>query len=423
MRRKNRPSQLKKSVGVVTALLLGLSWFSPMQQTLRTLPGSLALTAGQMQTLTLGSPLTLTPVEGQVAVSASEDETLKDQGAVDLVSETAGTSELMLSLMGILPLKKVEVEVSPEKRLVPGGSAVGVAMRTDGVLVVGTGDLEGGASPAKASGIRPGDVLRRVDGVDITGAEQLARLIAQAGQRPLPVEFQREGETLTTTLTPAIDAATGTARMGAWVRDSTAGVGTLSFYDPEEKRYGALGHAITDGDTGQVLTVGQGQLLRAQVVAVQKGQKGVPGELKGSFLREAEVLGDIRLNDVLGIYGTLDEPVVNPLYPDGLPIGLRSGVHTGAASILSTVDGEGVKEYAVEITRVNPQATPAPKSMVLRVTDPALLEKTGGIVQGMSGSPILQDGRIIGAVTHVFVSDPTQGYGIYIDWMLQKSAE
>lgn len=401
--RKRAPSRLRRSVGVVTALLLGLSWFSPMQQTLRTLPGSLALTAGQMQTLTLGSPLTLTAVEGQVAVNASQDETLRGQGAVELVSETAGASELMLSLMGILPIRRVEVEVSPEKRLMPGGSAVGVAMRTEGVLVVGTGDLEGGASPAKASGIRPGDVLQKVDGVDVTGAEQLAQLIAKAGQRPLPVEFLRAGEHLTTTLTPAMDAATGTARMGAWVRDSTAGVGTLSFYDPEEKRYGALGHAITDGDTGQVLTVGEGQLLRARVVAVQKGQKGVPGELKGSFLREAEVLGDIRANSVLGIYGTMDEAYENPLYSKGLPIGLRSSVHTGAASILSTVDGEGVKEYAVEITRVNPQTYPASKSMVLRVTDPALLEKTGGIVQGMSGSPILQDGHIVGAVTHVFV--------------------
>ena len=162
----------------------------------------------------------------------------------------------------------------------------------------------------------------------------------------------------------------------------------------------------------------QGQILKAEVVSVQKGQKGVPGELKGSFLREGVVLGDIIRNNMLGIYGHLDTAPVNSLCSEGLPIGLRSGVHTGPATILSTVDSGGIKEYAVEITRVNPQTAPAPKSMVLRVTDPELLAKTGGIVQGMSGSPILQDGRIIGAVTHVFVGNPEQGYGLYIDWML-----
>ena len=422
MKKQRGASTLRKSVGLLTALLLCLSWFSPAQQTLRQFPARLSLTAGQMRTLTIGAPLTLTPVTGQLAVNASQDERLRNQGAVELLSEASGTSELLLSLFGLVPIKRVEVDVSPETRLIPGGQAVGVAMQLNGVLVVGLGDTDG-ASPAKASGIQPGDVLRQVNGVDVTSAQQLARLIAQSGTQPLPIAFDRNGTLLHATLTPALDAATGTARMGAWVRDSTAGVGTLSFYDPAKGRYGALGHAITDGDTGQVLPVGQGQVLAAQVVAVQKGKRGLPGELKGSFLRQAQVLGDIRTNSTLGIYGTLDTPCVNPLYPDGVPIGLRGNVHTGKATILSTVDGQGVRAYEVEITRLFDQSSPAPKSMILRVTDPALLEKTGGIVQGMSGSPILQDGRIIGAVTHVFVSDPTQGYGLYIDWMLEQAAQ
>ena len=415
--RGGKSSTLRRSIGLVLAMLLGLGYFSPAQETLRTLPDHIALTQGQMQVLTLGGGLSLTTREGGVAVSASQDETLRDQGTVELVSETAGTSELLLSLMGI-PLKKVEVEVSPEKVLIPGGQAIGVALHTEGVLVVGTGEIAESGSPAAVCGIRPGDVLRRVDGVTIENAEQLAELIAEAGNRPLAVEYDRDGAPMTTTMTPALDQATGTFRMGAWVRDSTAGVGTLSFYDPETGRYGALGHAITDGDTGKVLTVGQGEILKATVVAVQKGTKGVPGELKGSFLREAEVLGTITGNSVLGIYGSMNQPVENTLYPEGLPIGLRAGVHTGPATILSSVDGEGVKAYQVEITRVNQQSAPAPKSMVVHVTDHVLLEKTGGIVQGMSGSPIIQDGRLIGAVTHVFVNDPTQGYGLYVDWML-----
>lgn len=402
------PSTLRKSVGLVAALLLTMAWFSPMQQTLRTMPDTLSLTAAQLSSLDLGG-LTLTGAAAPAA--ASEDETL---------AEASGTADMILSLLGI-PLKKVQVQLSPEKRLVPGGQALGVAMRTDGVLIVGVSDVADGISPAKSAGLSAGDVIRSVDGTAVTTAEGLTELVNRSGGNPVMIAYDRQGEQRTALLTPHQDENTGTVRLGAWVRDSTAGVGTLSFYDPDTGKYAALGHAITDGDTGSVLTVSEGQVLKAEIVAVQKGQKGAPGELKGSFLREGEVLGDIRRNSILGIYGSLNEKAVNPLYPDGLPIGLRSGVHTGAATILSSVDGTGVHEYTVEITRVNPQSAPAPKSMVIRVTDERLLAATGGIVQGMSGSPIIQDGRLIGAVTHVFVNDPTQGYGLYVDWMLQES--
>lgn len=408
----------KKAMGIVLALLLGLGYFSPMQASVRNLPEAIALTQGQTRTFHLARQLTLSSSDTPVAVSASQDETLSVQSAT-LIGDEVGTSRLTLSLLG-LPIKQVEVKVSPEKRLVPGGMTIGVAMRTDGVLVVGTGDIGENGSPAAVCGIRPGDLLRTVDGVTIRSAEQLARLITEAGQRPLSVEYVREGTQYRTTMTPMPDASTGTVRMGAWVRDSTAGIGTMSFYDPDTGRYAALGHAITDGDTGQMLTVSEGQILHADVVAVQKGEKGLPGELKGSFLRERQVLGSIGRNCQLGIYGTLSAMPSGSLHPEGLPVGLRSGVHTGPATILSTVDETGTQAFEIEITRVNPQSSAAPKSMVLRVTDERLLEKTGGIVQGMSGSPIIQDGKLIGAVTHVFVSDPTQGYGLYIDWMLEN---
>ena len=412
-----KPSLLRKAIGVVTSMLLALSWFSPMQVTLRDLPDTLTLTQGQMSTLRLGG-LTL---EGDaLTVTSSGDESLSSVGAVDVVSQSVGTSDMLLSLFGI-PLKKVEVHISPEKRLIPGGQALGIAMRTEGVLIVGMSDVAEGISPAKDAGLAAGDVITGINGAQVATAENLTELLNKSGPTPVHIAYRRAGENHTALLTPYRDEVTGAVRLGAWVRDSTAGVGTLSFYDPDTKRYAALGHAITDGDTGSVLTVSEGQVLKASIVAVQKGQKGAPGELKGSFLREGEVLGDIRRNSILGIYGHLTSVAGNSLYPEGLPIGLRSGVHTGAASILSSVDGTGIHEYTVEITRVNQQASPAPKSMVLRVTDTRLLEASGGIVQGMSGSPILQDGRLIGAVTHVFVNDPTQGYGVYIDWMLQES--
>ncbi len=409
-----KPSALRKSTGVVAAFLLAMSWFSPMQQTLRTLPDTLALTQGQVSTLHLGG-LSLTAEA--LTVTSSGDETLASAGAVDVVSRQVGTSEMLLSLFGI-PLKKVEVEVSPEKRLVPGGMALGVAMRTDGVLIVGVSDVADGISPAKTAGLMAGDVIRSVGGTPVTTAKGLTELLEKAGPRPVHIAYQRAGENRTALLTPHRDETTGAVRLGAWVRDSTAGVGTLSFYDPDTKRYAALGHAITDGDTGAVLTVSEGQVLRADIVAVQKGRSGVPGELKGSFLNSGETLGDIRRNSILGIYGTLDRAAANPLYPDGLPIGLRSGVHIGAATILSSVDGTGVHEYDIQITRVNHQNAPAPKSMVIRVTDEKLLSATGGIVQGMSGSPIIQNGKLVGAVTHVLVSDSLKGYGIFIESML-----
>jgi len=409
-----KTSTLRKSAGLVAALLLTASWFSPMQQTLRRMPDTLSLTAQQLDSLDLGG-LTLTGAAAPAA--ASENETLAEAAGA---AQASGSTDMILSLLGI-PLKKVEVRISPEKRLIPGGQALGVAMRTDGVLIVGLSDAAEGVSPAKSAGLAAGDVIRSVDGTDVTTSEGLSELVNRSGGRPVMIAYDRQGEHRTALLTPHRDEATGAVRLGAWVRDSTAGVGTLSFYDPDTGKYAALGHAITDGDTGSVLSVSEGQVLRAEIVAVQKGQKGAPGELKGSFLREGEVLGDIRRNSILGIYGSLEEDAANPLYPDGLPIGLRSGVHTGAATILASVDGTGVHEYAIEITRVNPQTAPAPKSMVIRVTDERLLAATGGIVQGMSGSPIIQDGRIIGAVTHVFVSSPDQGYGVYIDWMLEET--
>ncbi len=415
-----KPSTLRRATGLVASMLLAASWFSPMQTTLRELPDTLTLTQGQISTLALGG---LTLSGDALTVTATQDESLATVGAVDVSVATSGRTDMLLSLFGI-PLKKVEVEVSPEKRLIPGGQALGIAMRTEGVLIVGVSEVAAGISPARNAGLAAGDVIRSINGTPITTAEQLTEVLNAPGTAeasPLEIAYDRAGQRRTTRLTPYRETPTGHVRLGAWVRDSTAGVGTLSFYDPDNGHYGALGHAITDGDTGAVLSVSEGQVLRADVVAVQKGKPGTPGELKGSFLREGEVLGDIRSNSVLGIYGTMDKPVTNAIYPDGLPIGLRSGVHTGAATILSTVDSEGVKEYAVEIIRVNQQSSPAPKSMVIRVTDERLLSLTGGIVQGMSGSPIIQDGRIIGAVTHVFVSDPTQGYGLYVDWMLDAA--
>ena len=210
--------------------------------------------------------------------------------------------------------------------------------------------------------------------------------------------------------------------MGVWVRQSTAGVGTLTFYDPESHGYGALGHAITDVDTGIAFPVGEGAVYENEVVQITRGAEGRPGELTGAFFEQEVVLGEIERNTDYGIFGGAEDALTDgALYPEGLPVGTRSDIHTGSAQILTTLDGGKVEAFDCEIEKLYDQSEPATRSMVVRITDPELLERTGGIVQGMSGSPILQDGRIVGAVTHVFVSDPTRGYGVYIEWMLDAA--
>ena len=409
---------MRKKIGVWRKLLGGTAaavaaWmaFSPTAQALRALPDTYRLAVGQICEMRVGA-----------AVLSSQDERLLDAGNNSLSGLNTGEAEVTVNLFGLFPVGRMRVDVDEGRVLVPGGQAVGVALATQGVLVVGVSDVSG-KSPAQNAGLRAGDVILQVNGQQVSDSETLTELVASAKGMPMQVVYERGGKEKTARLQPLQDAVTGAWRIGAWVRDSTAGVGTLSFYDPESGCYGALGHAINDGDTGKLLPIRMGSLFKADIVEVRRGQRGTPGELRGTFLREQKLLGSIVQNSALGIYGQMGADVQNPLYPDGLPVGYQESVRPGPATILSTVDGSGIRAYSVEIVQAVRQMTPGPRSMVIRVTDPVLLEKTGGIVQGMSGSPIIQNGRIIGAVTHVFLDDPTQGYGIYIEWMLETARQ
>ena len=302
-----------------------------------------------------------------------------------------------------------------ERVLIPGGQAVGVALHTRGVLVVAK------AQDGSPDALRVGDVILTVDGVQVESARQLAEQVDALGADTVTLGVQRGGRQMAVQAAARTDGADGRRRLGIWVRDSTAGVGTLSYIDPETGAYGALGHAIVDADTGDLLDVEDGAIMNASVVGVTRGSNGKAGELRGSFLRENEQIGTLETNGTYGIYGRMKEEVCGLLYPEGMPVGTRAQVHAGPASIIATVDDEGPREYAVEIVRCFAQSEPSPKGMILRVTDETLLAKTGGIVQGMSGSPIIQEGRLVGAVTHVYLNDSTQGYGMYIEWMLRQS--
>ena len=406
---KWKPARGAWALAIAAAVSFALA--SPGVRALGALPEKLSLAAGSNAVLDIDLPGSAQLDSGSTRATLTQ----RDGSIEILAGEESGSANLIFRLLGIVPVKKVEVEVSPERRLIPGGQSVGIAIETEGLVVVGTSDLGRSASPARLAGLSSGDVITEVNGNAVrTPAELEAQL--RAGEAAT-VTVMRDGAARTFTLTPAADPRDGSSRIGAWVRSSTAGVGTLTFVDPETGAFGALGHAISDVDTGITLPVADGGLYESRVVEVRKGERGAPGEIVGDFFSDEKQIGDVRVNCAYGVYGTDYEGDASSLYPDGLPVGTRSQTHTGAAQILTTVD-DRVRTYDCEIEHLEPEGGEAMRSIVVHVTDPALIERAGGIVQGMSGSPILQDGRIVGAVTHVFVNDPTRGYGIGIEAML-----
>lgn len=406
---------LRHRTGLVLSVLVLAVNYSPWVRALVDMPDTLVLSSGQTHVVDTGLPMSAAADGEQVAVMASEDERLGDT-QVSVSGVEGGEASVTFSLLGLIPVHETKVSVVQERVLIPGGQAVGVALKTEGVLVVA-----GSTRQQDRSALRVGDVILSVENAQVASASDLAKRVNEVGADSVHMQVLRGNKTVDVEVSTPVDANDGQRRIGVWVRDSTAGVGTLSYIDPANQSYGALGHAIVDADTGDLLTAREGAILRANVVGVTRGQSGKAGELKGSFLKENDQIGTLERNSAYGIYGKMEVTPESLLYPEGLPVGTRSAVHTGAATIIATVDGEGPKEYGVEIVRCFAQDEPSQKGMILRVTDERLLEKTGGIVQGMSGSPIIQDGRIIGAVTHVYLSDSAQGYGMYIEWMLEQS--
>lgn len=398
---------VRHGLGIALSAMAFLCNYSPWVREATSLPDALTLTSGQKFVVQTGLPMLAASDGGTVSVLASQDE------RVTISAEAGGQTSVTFSLLGLIPVHETRVNVVEERTLIPGGQAVGVALKTRGVLVV--------SDAAKGRALRAGDVILSADGKNVESTKALSEQVGTAQTDTVRLEVLRGGQTITVDAQAEPDPSDGRRKLGVWVRDSTAGVGTLTYIDPANQAYGALGHAIVDADTGRLLAAREGAILHASIVGVTKGQSGKAGELKGNFLKAGEQIGSLMENCEYGIYGVLDDMPENLLYPQGLRAGARSAVHTGTASIIATVDADGPQEYGVEIVRCFTQSEPSQKGMILRVTDERLLEKTGGIVQGMSGSPILQDGRIIGAVTHVYLSDATQGYGMYIEWMLEKS--
>ena len=405
--------QRLRRMGVLAAAV-GVLLISPQAGVLTGLPDRVELYQGDREVLPV-SALFSTSVCGTGVEMTDCDEGFR------LCADEPGEAELDFCLLGVVPLKTVTVSVKPEKRLIPGGHSVGVALNTAGVVVVGDSDLGRVPSPARLAGLRSGDVIQSIDGAAVTSAAQLTACLS--GGNPVQLKVLRDGASLECDVQPAQDVRDGQWRLGAWVRDSTAGVGTLTFYDPATGRFGALGHAITDVDTGVVMPAGTGEIFANNVVQVTPSRQGRPGELTGDFLDNAEPIGSLKENTECGLFGTMEAAVGNPIFPEGLPVAAARQIHTGSAQLLTTLEGGAIKAYDCEITRILDRSGDKGRDMTVRITDPSLLKLTGGIVQGMSGSPLIQDGRIIGAVTHVMVNNPSMGYGIGIESMLDALAD
>lgn len=334
--------------------------------------------------------------------------------------------KINVSILGFLPVKSVSIKTVPSEIMVyPGGQPIGVKLNTKGVLVVALSDVETESgktnSPAAASGIQIGDSILKVGNIMINSSESLVKEINLLQGKEITVTIDRKGEEFIKKISPIKNADDNSYKIGLWVRDSTAGVGTLTFYDANSGKFAALGHPITDIDTGTILNINSGEIVSSSIVSIRRGTRGNPGELKGIFVNEESNVGNIFKNTECGIFGKANCSLINNKYSKPLKIALRAEIKEGPAKVLTTVDGNEPKLYDIQIEKLLSQDVPGPKSMIIKITDPILLEKTGGIVQGMSGSPIIQDNKIVGAVTHVLINKPELGYAIYIEWMLKDA--
>lgn len=345
--------------------------------------------------------------------------------AVSSNDETLGSCDLKVEyrLLGILPVKSANAHIGKRAYLTPCGQPVGISIYTEGVLVVGLGsfinDKGKQVSPAAEAGLRAGDVILSADEVPVASSSDLQRAI-DAGAEGIVLSVVRDGSRTSMHVKPQAADGTGALRIGAWIRDSTVGIGTLSYYDAEAGIVAALGHAIIDSDTGTLLKVKDGKLVYAEILGVSKGVQGSPGELHGTFDSNSRVIGTVVLNEQLGVYGYAAADLEDYISASPIAVAFPNEVHTGKAVILASVEGGGPAEYSCRIIKTGVQNEPAQKGLVIEIDDPALIEKTGGIVQGMSGSPIVQDGMLVGVITHVFVNDPHKGYGAYAYWMYKE---
>ncbi|HHU33267.1 MAG TPA: SpoIVB peptidase [Clostridia bacterium] len=421
-------------IGVSLAILVILLSFSPAARSYFQMPTTQRFTVGDELKLNLNFPDQFLQkisfyVQSEDGNKFLHQEKLTEQESIQYkhgwpIAVEPGKYNIDMKLFGLIPLKSVSIDVVPKVHVVPGGHSIGVLMRSKGVMVVGYSPIitENGEKkyPAKEAGIEIGDIIISINDEIVTTDGEAANLIDKLGaeNKPMNLKIKRQEKYFTLTLNPQYCSETKRNRVGLYIRDSAAGVGTLTFYEPKSGMYGALGHIIADPETSNQIKLGEGRIINASIQGINQGERGRPGEKIGTFIDNTNLSGNIQKNTPLGIFGKLDVPIKNSYYPDLIPVAFANLVKEGPAEILTVVEDEKIEKFEIIIEKVNTQQRPDTKGLIIRITDPKLLEITGGIIQGMSGSPIIQNGQLVGAVTHVFVNDPTRGYGVLAEWML-----
>ncbi len=421
-RRKKRMKILRRSlIGLVFCAGLGLGVFE-YYHLYNSLPSVLRIKSGEIQVLDFGLPMT-----GEiVAVSDPGQSNLPEEIKLDLSEKIElqmweSRDYLMdIKLFGYLPFKQVDICVIGDMELIPAGIPVGLYVETNGLMVISVGEFEGEQgihySPAKYI-LKTGDYILECNGKAVSDKDTFIQDVEACDGEAIELKIQRKDMVQTVSVQPEKNSA-GEYKIGVWIRDNAQGVGTLTYVDAEG-RFGALGHGVTDVDTSMLMEVEDGTLYQTEIVSIKKGKVGEPGEMTGMIIyNEDRILGDIDYNGKEGIFGVCNEEGMKLCKEQPLPIGLKQEIKKGPAQIYCTLEEEP-KYYSVEITDIKMDHDNVNRGIELQVTDLELMEKTGGIVQGMSGSPIIQDGKIVGAVTHVLVNDPTRGYGIFIENMLE----
>lgn len=412
-------------IGLCCAILiscLGLAGIG-YQQLYQQIPSLIRLRAGMEQSLDLGLPMSA----DVVAVSEQGESNIpKDAITIDLarpVSIKTGSFDryqMQVKLFGFLPIKKVGIQVIEDQELIPVGIPIGIYVKTEGILVIGVGEFTGqdGVTYSPSQYIlKSGDYIRALNGEEVFDKDDFMDRIHSCNGSEIVLTIERDGQTIDLKVIPKKNE-NGEYKIGVWIRDNAQGVGTMTFID-EEGNFGALGHGINDVDTSTLMNTGDGTLYQTEIISIKKGESGEPGEMTGMIIYSTDrILGQITDNSVQGIFGTCNQKALNLIDKEPIPIALKQEIKLGPAQILCTVDKEA-KYYDIEITAIHLNNDNVNRGIELKVTDPELLEITGGIVQGMSGAPIVQDGKFVGAVTHVLVNSPEKGYGIFIENMIE----
>ena len=401
-----------KKVILLTILLVIYTYVVALQH----IPSNIVVFEGEKLSLNtlLGITLNLENDDGTVqAVSNINNTTINE----------AGRQKISVNLFDNIEVKKLSVDVIPKTTVIPVGNVAGLKLYTSGVLVVGMTEIQGidnkKYKPFQNSGIEEGDRIISIDEASISTVEELTNKVNTSNGNKLDIEYVHGEETKKCSIVPVQTSSTE-YKLGLWVRDSAAGVGTVTFYEPSSKMFAALGHGITDIDTGDLINIASGKFVTSRILNVVKGKSGEPGKIQGS-IENGQEIGEIYKNSVFGVYGRVDNlSALNLNYSNELEVALREEIKTGEASIICSLDNQTAKEYKIEIEKIYLDNNYDNKSMKIKVTDEELIQKTGGIIQGMSGAPIIQNGKFVAAVTNVLVNSPTEGYAVFGDLMIKQ---